>query len=77
MNIDKVKGKMTELHITGEQMADELGMDPSTYYRKMKNGGADFTVANLYTFRRVLRMDKSEAADILLPENSQLCEKGA
>ena len=66
MNIDRIRGKMTELHITGTEMAAELGMDPSTFYRKIKNNGKDFSVADLYTFSRVLKMDKSEAAEILL-----------
>ena len=71
MNIDRMKGRMTELHITGAQIAAELGMDPSTYYRKIKNNGEDFSVADLYTLCRVLNLSKSEAADILLPQNSQ------
>lgn len=71
MNIDRIRGRMTEMHITGTQMAAELGMDPSTYYRKMKQHGKEFSVADLYTFCRVLQLEKDEAADILLPSNSQ------
>lgn len=71
MNTDRIRGRMTEMHITGSQMAAELGMDPSTFYRKIKNNGREFSVADLYTFCRVLKLEKEEAADILLPSNSQ------
>lgn len=67
MNIQKIKGRMVELEITGTKMAEELGMDPSTYYRKMKDNGDEFSVANLYTFKRVLQLTDQEAQAFLLP----------
>lgn len=66
MNVPKIKGRMAELGITGVKMAEELDMDPSTYYRKMKDNGEDFSVANLYTFKRVLRLTDQEAPAFLL-----------
>lgn len=66
MNVQKIKGRMTELEITGREMADELGMDSSTYYRKMKKNGEDFSVADLYTFKKVLHLTDQEAPDFLL-----------
>lgn len=66
MNVQKIKGRMTEMEITGAQMAKELGMDTSTYYRKMKDNGDDFNVANLYIFKRVLCLSDKEALDFLL-----------
>lgn len=66
MNIPKIRGRMTEMEITGTQMARELGMDPATYYRKMKKNGEDFSVANLYDFKRVLQLNDRDALDFLL-----------
>lgn len=66
MKIQKIKGRMTELNISGEKMAKELEMDASTFYRKMKNEGAGFTVKDLYGIKRVLQLDDQMAIDFLL-----------
>ena len=66
MNTVVVKQRMKDRHITGEMMAKELGMDPSTYYRKMQKNGDDFSVMDLNVFRRMLELEGQEALDILL-----------
>lgn len=66
MNTTEVKRRMKEKHITGEMMAKELGMNPSTYYRKMQKNGADFSAVDLNVFKRTLEMDGQDALDILL-----------
>lgn len=45
MNIDvnRLKGKTVEKGLTGEKMAIALGIDQSTYYRKLGDGGGTFT----------------------------------
>lgn len=35
-NMDKHRGKMAEKRITQEELAEKIGIDPSTFYRKMK-----------------------------------------
>lgn len=67
MNTDKVQGRMKELKINAEQMAKAMGMCPSTFYRKMKNEGKDFSVGDLCVMRNLLQWDKKDAADFLLP----------
>ena len=66
MNTVVVKQRMKDRHITGEMMAKELGMDPSTYYRKMQKNGDDFSVMDLNVFKRMLELEGQEALDILL-----------
>ena len=66
MNTKEVKRRMKEKHITGEMMAKELGMNPSTYYRKMQKNGDDFSALDLNVFKRMLEMDSKDALDILL-----------
>ncbi len=66
MNTKEVKRRMKEKHITGEMMAKELGMNPSTYYRKMQKNGDDFSALDLNVFKRMLEMDSQDALDILL-----------
>ena len=66
MNTQRVKERMEEKHITTERMARELGMNPSTYFRKMQKGGGEFSVMDMMVFKRVLEMNESDAVDILL-----------
>lgn len=67
MNIQKIKGRMVELSITGCEMARKLEMDPSTFYRKMQNNGENFTVKDLYGMQKALQLTKEQAVDFLLP----------
>lgn len=66
MNTQEVKKRMENKHISVAQMSKELGMDPSTYYRKMQNNGGDFSALDLMVFKRVLEMDEKTAINILL-----------
>lgn len=66
MNTAEVKQRMKDKHITGEMMARELGMDPSTYYRKMQKNGEDFSAVDLNVFKRMLELEGQEALNILL-----------
>ena len=71
MNTQAVKQRMAEKKISVPAMAKELGMDVSTYYRKMQKNGDGFSALDLIDFKRVLEMDEKTAIDFLLSENSQ------
>ena len=66
MDTQRVKERMKDLEITGNMMAKELGMDPSTYYRKMQKNGEEFSAIDLTVFKRVLKLDEKTALDFLL-----------
>lgn len=66
MNTQEVKKRMENMHISVEMMAKELGMNPSTYYRKMQDNGGEFSALDLMVFKRVLDMDDKTAIDFLL-----------
>ena len=46
-NVDKLKGKIKEMRLTPEKVADAIGIDKSTMYRKLNNGGDEFTIITL------------------------------
>lgn len=78
MKVCEVKGRMVARGITPEYMAKKMGMNISTYYRKMKAGGNDFSVENIEVFKRELDLNAEESVDLLImPEKSHNCEKGA
>lgn len=62
----EIRQRMKDMKISPEMMAAELGMDKSTYYRKMQNNGAKFSACDLTVFKRVLKMDEKTALDFLL-----------
>ena len=66
MNTTEVKKRMEDMNISVLMMAKELGMDPSTYYRKMQKNGDEFSAMDLMVFKRVLKMDNKTALDFLL-----------
>lgn len=65
-NIDMLRGKMENRQITNEEMAKRLGIDPSTFYRKLKANGTTFTVGQMHKIVEVLRLEPKEAASIFL-----------
>ena len=77
MNIQKVEERRKERKISVAAMAAALGMDVSTYYRKLQKNGEGFSALDLTVFKRKLCLNEQEALDFLLSENSQECEKGA
>ena len=66
MNTQAVKDRMKEKKISGPMMAKELGMDQSTYSRKMQKNGDEFSAMDLMVFKRVLEMDDTTAISFLL-----------
>ena len=38
VNTDKLRGIMAEKRVTGEQMAERIGITPKTFYGKMQTG---------------------------------------
>lgn len=36
VNTDIIRGKMAEKNITGEMLAEDMNITPTTFYRKMK-----------------------------------------
>lgn len=65
-NMDKLRGKMAEKKITQEELAEKIGIDPSTFYRKMKTEGTSFTVGQMHKIVDVLDLSSTEAAAIFL-----------
>ena len=66
MDTQNVKRLMDEKKITVPALCKELGMDPSTYYRKMQKNGEEFSALDLTVFKRVLDLSDQQALDFLL-----------
>ena len=64
MNAQILKGKIVEKGTTQEAVADAIGVDRSTFYRKMKRSGNTFTVEEMNKMVRHIPLSKDEAIAI-------------
>ena len=71
VNVNKLRGKIAESGMSNEMVADALGIDGSTFFRKMKADGLSFSIGQMHSLVSVLHMTPAEACDIFLSQNSQ------
>jgi DNA-binding NtrC family response regulator len=64
MNTQMLKGKIVESGITQEAVADAIGMNRCTFYRKMKRKGNTFTVEEMNKIVQVIPLSREEAVQI-------------
>lgn len=64
VNINKLRGKMVECGINMEQMADEIGVDRSTMYRKMNQEGNNISIKEASIMAKKLGLSYDEVNDI-------------
>ena len=64
VDFDKLNGKIVERRTTKEAIADEIGIDRSTFYRRLKGG--KLLVADIHKMCEVLQLSTPEAVDIFL-----------
>lgn len=63
MNVNKLKGKMVENEFTVEKLANKIGIDRATFYRRLNSNGETFTIkeANLISIALGLTADEVNA----------------
>lgn len=64
VNVNKLRGKMVEMQYTVEALAEEIGVDKSTLYRKFNDRGETFSIREASEIVKILGLSSSEAADI-------------
>lgn len=71
INTNKLKGLIVERGTTQQAVADSIGIDRSTFYRKMKKGG-DFSIEEAKKMKQEIPLTDQEAIEIFLVEKSHL-----
>ncbi|UNT55798.1 helix-turn-helix domain-containing protein [Lysinibacillus capsici] len=61
MNVNELKRKIIENGMNIEMMSLAIGMNKSTFYRKMRNRGETFTVKEVNLICKRLSLSKAEA----------------
>lgn len=67
VNVSKLKGKIVECDITQEELAKNIGITKSTFYRKMKQNG-NFSIKEVNLIVSSLNLTKDEAINIFFAE---------
>lgn len=65
MNIQKLKGKIVEMGYSVETLAEEIGIDRSSLYRKLNNG-EKITIGEARKLKSALKLTEEEATVIFL-----------
>ncbi len=60
-NVMKLKGKIAENGLTIEKTANMIGIDNSTFHRKMKNDGINFSIGEANKLVEILKLTQEEA----------------
>ena len=67
VDVERIKIRMNEMDLTVKDVVNALGIDESTYYRKMANSGKTFSVQQAQKLSVLLDLTKQEASEIFLP----------
>lgn len=68
MNVARLKQALSRQNLTVDEVATAIGIDPSTYYRKMNSEGETFTVSQAKKLASVLQLSGAEASEIFFGE---------
>lgn len=68
VNVNKLKGKIVENNLSVERLADSIGIDKSTLYRKLNNDGENFTIREADLISKELQLNPKEANDIFFSQ---------
>lgn len=68
VNINKLKGKIVERGLTVEKLADTLGMDKSTLYRKINSSGDSISIKEADAIARALRLSLDDVNGIFFSQ---------
>lgn len=68
VNVNKLKGKIIEKGFNIETFAKEVGMNKSTFYRKLNTNGAKFSIKEASLVVDLLGITKEEAANIFFAD---------
>ena len=63
VDVSKLKGKIVERNTTQEELANKIGIDKSTFYRKMKQNG-NFSIKEVNMIVSALNLSIDEAMAI-------------
>lgn len=76
-NVKELVDMMKSKGIGVPELAQKIGVDASTLYRKLGAGGEKFTIGEVHRMMEAIPLSNEDANRIFLAINSHYCEKGA
>ncbi|HIW33515.1 MAG TPA: helix-turn-helix domain-containing protein [Candidatus Paenibacillus intestinavium] len=70
----KLRAKIIEAGTTQEAVADQVGMNRTTFYRKVKSEGLSFTIGEIHKIANAINLTQDDAIEIFLDTKSHLCD---
>ena len=70
-DMKKLKEVIKKKNLSVEFVAEKIGIDRATFYRKVNSNGEKFTVGEVNKMAEEIGMTSTEVVSIFLPENSQ------
>lgn len=74
INTDLLQVAIKNRGMNVSELSALIGMDPSTFYRKLQAKGIKFTIGQMHSMVDALALTNQEASDIFFDLNSQKCE---
>lgn len=68
VDVEKLKTIIEKRELTVRNIADKIGIDVSTLYRKLQKGGDSFTIKEASQLTEILSLDRKEAQKIFFGE---------
>lgn len=68
VNVNKLRGKIVEKGSTIEAVAEAIGIDASTFYRRLQSNGEKFTIKEADDITRFLLLSPNEATSIFFSQ---------
>ena len=63
-NVSILRGKIAECNTTQEAVANAMGINRSTFYRKMKEEGKFFTIEEVQKMAKILSLNEEDIMKI-------------
>ena len=74
VNLPLLRAKIVERGTTQGMVAVKIGVDPSTFSRKMSTDGENFSIKEMHGMVESIPLTPEEAKEIFLFDNSHYCE---
>lgn len=68
VNVNKLKGKIVECGLNISELADLIGIDKATLYRKIGDEGQKITIREADLISKELRLSREEVNDIFFSQ---------
>ena len=68
-NMNKLRGKIIENGMTIETLSEAVGINRATFYRKIADNGASFTIREADVIMRTLHLSAEDAFAIFFSPN--------